>query len=1253
MNAPLPEHIRKALETVTLDDKYSLDYGRAFMSGVQALVKLPMLQRLRDAQAGKNTAGFISGYRGSPLGGYDQALWKADKFLKAQNIVFQPGVNEELAATALWGTQQLGFAPAGTRKFDGVFGIWYGKGPGVDRSGDVFKHANMAGTTPWGGVIAVAGDDHVAKSSTAAHQSDHIFKACGLPVFFPANVQEILDLGLHAFAMSRYSGVWAGMKTIQEIVESSSTAIIDPDRVQIQLPTDFQMPPGGLHIRWPDAALDQEARLFDYKWYAALAYIRANRLNHNVIEGPNDRFGIIASGKAYNDTRQALLDLGLDDATCRRLGIRLHKVAVVWPLEAQTTREFAQGLREILVVEEKRQVIEYQVKEELYNWRADVRPNVLGKFDEQEGDASGGEWSQPNPSSNWLLRAQADLTPTLIAQAIAKRLKKLGMPEHIVARMDARLAVLAAKDRAMTAGTGSNAERQPWFCSGCPHNTSTKVPEGSRAMAGIGCHFMATWMDRETIGFTQMGGEGTPWVGQAPFSKRPHMFANLGDGTYYHSGSLAVRQSIAAGVNVTYKILYNDAVAMTGGQPVDGTLSVPQIAQQMRAEGVQTIAVVSDDIEKWSDHSIFPAGVSFHDRRELDAVQKTLREVKGTSILIYDQTCATEKRRRRKRGKIVDPQKRVMVNSLVCEGCGDCGVKSFCVSVLPKETEFGRKRDIDQSNCNKDYSCVEGFCPSFVTVHGGKLKKGKAPDNSGANTAARLGDLPMPTFASALDKPWNILITGVGGTGVVTIGALLGMAGHLEGKGATVLDQTGLAQKGGAVTTHIRIAKSPDDIHAVRIAAGEADLVLGCDMVVVNDYWALSKIREGRSNVVLNSYEAMPGTFTTRPDMQFPAADIVSAVRTALGGNDSPESALQLVDATQLANALMGDAIAANLFMLGYAWQQGLVPISFDAIMRAVELNGAAIEMNKTAFAWGRLAVIDLPAVVAAAGVVRNAPTAAESTPNALRLLAPSASEGHESGIAQQNGELRSADELRHVPADASDRDWFMPLDDARLSRSLDEVVARRIAFLSDYQNIDYAKRYSDFIAKVRTAEQAKAPGSSDLSEAVARYAFKLMAYKDEYEVARLYTSGDFQKRVAQQFEGDYKIRFHLAPPLLAKKDAEGRLIKQEFGPWVFTAFKLMAKLRFLRGGALDIFGRTEERRMERKLIEDYFATVEGLLGKLDAGNVALAAEIASIPEHIRGYGHVKEAHLHKAKTREAELLTRWSAGPASAAKAA
>ncbi|MEY4909742.1 MAG: hypothetical protein RL260_3460, partial [Pseudomonadota bacterium] len=745
MNAPLPDAVRRSLDAVTLDDKYTLDHGRAFMSGVQALVRLPMLQQQRDKAAGLNTAGFISGYRGSPLGTYDQSLWAAKKHLAAQNIVFQPGVNEELAATAVWGTQQLDLFPQ-TKKHDGVFGLWYGKGPGVDRCADVFKHANMAGTARHGGVLAIAGDDHVAKSSTAAHQSDHIFKACGIPVFFPSTVQEILDLGLHALALSRYSGVWAGMKTIQEVVESSSSVSVEPDRVQILMPEDFQMPPGGLHIRWPDAALAQEQRLMDHKWYAALAYIRANRLNYNVVSTPNDRFGLIASGKAYNDMRQALADLGLDDDTCRAVGIRVHKVGVVWPLEATITREFARGLQEILVVEEKRQVIEYQIKEELYNWRDDVRPNVLGKFDEPDGDQTGGEWSMPNPSQNWLLRANADLTPALIAKAIARRLKKLGVPADIAARMDERLAVLDAKERQLADPVAGVGERAPWFCSGCPHNTSTRVPEGSRALAGIGCHFMAVWMDRSTVTFSQMGGEGVAWVGQAPFTTDTHVFANLGDGTYFHSGLLAIRQSIASGVNITYKILYNDAVAMTGGQRVgerpEGH-SVLQIMQSVLAEGVTKLVIVTDEPAKYDGAALLP-GVTVHHRDELDAIQRQFRELKGTTAIIYDQTCATEKRRRRKRGTLVDPAKRVVINELVCEGCGDCSVQSNCLSVEPVETEFGRKRRINQNTCNKDYSCVKGFCPSFITVEGGQLK-GKKKDAVRPNPFT-LPPLPEPSL---------------------------------------------------------------------------------------------------------------------------------------------------------------------------------------------------------------------------------------------------------------------------------------------------------------------------------------------------------------------------------------------------------------------------------------------------------------------------------------------------------------------------
>src|SRR5688572_30518486 len=1013
----------------TLEHKYSREKGRIYLSGVQALVRLPLMQRLRDEALGLNTAGFISGYRGSPLGGFDLELWRARKFLENAGVKFTPGLNEDLGATMVWGTQQTNLFPGA--KVQGVYGMWYGKGPGVDRTGDVFKHANAAGTSQFGGVLALAADDHACRSSTLPHGSEDEFVSAMMPILNPAGVQDILDMGLVGWAMSRYTGRWVGFKTIAETVESSASVDVDPMATRIVLPEDFEMPEGGLNIRWPDPPMNQEMRLHKYAVKAAQAFARANRIDRVVIDSPRARLGIVTTGKSYLDVLQALEYLGLDEQACADLGIRVYKVGMTWPLEPVGITNFAKGLEDIVVVEEKRAFIERQMKEYMYNWSGQ-RPSIVGKYDE---------------AGEWILPSTGELTPATIAGVIGRRIQKFHNSEHI----ENVLKWMAEKESEL-ALPRAQFPRVPHYCSGCPHNTSTVVPEGSRALGGIGCHYMVTWMDRSTDTFTHMGGEGVTWSGQAAFTETQHVFQNLGDGTYFHSGSLAIRQSVATGVNITYKILYNDAVAMTGGQPVDGTLSVPQIAHQVRSEGVQTIVLLSDDIEKWSDRSLFPSGVEFLDRKELDNAQKRLREVKGTSVLIFDQTCATEKRRRRKRGKMVDPQKRVAINSLVCEGCGDCGEKSFCVSVLPKETEFGRKREIDQSGCNKDYSCVKGFCPSFVTVHGGQLRKKK-----GVNSAELFAALPTPALPN-LDRPWNILITGVGGTGVVTIGALLGMAGHLEHKGATVLDQTGLAQKGGAVTTHVRIANDPADIHAVRIAAGEADLVLGCDMVVVNDYWALSKIRADRTQVVLNSYEAMPGPFTMRPDMQFPARDIVAAVKTALDGR-----APLLVDATALATALLGDSIATNSFMLGYAWQKGLVPLSFDSIDRAIELNGAAVKMNREAFAWGRLAAVDLAAVQQAAG------------------------------------------------AKSSDQIVELPMGDERLSHTLDERIARRVAFLTDYQNGAYAKRYSDLVAKVRAAE---APlGSAALTEAVARYAFKLMAYKDEYEVARLYTDTCFKEK--------------------------------------------------------------------------------------------------------------------------------------------
>ena len=1178
MNAPLPEAVRLALEKVTLEDKYALERGRAFMSGVQALVRLPMLQQQRDAMAGLNTAGFVSGYRGSPLGGVDQAMWSAKKHLAAHQVVFQPGVNEELAATAVWGTQQLDLYPD-KRKHDGVFGLWYGKGPGVDRSVDVFKHANLAGTARHGGVIAVAGDDHVAKSSTAPHQSDHVFKACGLPVFFPSSVQDILDMGLHAWALSRFSGLWVGMKTIQEVVESSTTVDIAPERVRIVLPEDFEMPPGGLHIRWPDPPLVQEARLMDYKWYAALAYVRANRLNHDVISGPNDRFGIIASGKAFNDTCQALADLGLDEDACGRLGIRLHKVNVVWPLEANITRAFAQGLQEILVVEEKRQVIEYQLKEELYNWRPDVRPNVLGKFDEPEGDVSGGEWSRPNPSGNWLLRAQADLTPAIIAKAIARRLKKLGVDADTAARMDARLAVLEAKERSLAAlaapGAAAPAERKPWFCSGCPHNTSTRVPEGSRAVAGIGCHYMVTWMDRSTSTFTQMGGEGVPWVGQAPFTTEPHVFANLGDGTYQHSGLLAIRQAIAAGVNITYKILFNDAVAMTGGQPVEGQMRVPEMTQELRAEGVKRIVIVTDTPEAYRAMPGMADGVTVRERTELDAVQRDLREIAGCTVLIYAQTCATEKRRRRKRGTMQEPAKRVVINEAVCEGCGDCGDKSNCLSVEPVETEFGRKRRINQNSCNLDYSCTQGFCPSFVTVEGGTLKKPK-PDK--AQDPEALAPIPEPALPPAA-QAWGIVVAGIGGTGVITIGQLLGMAAHLEGKGIVTQDAAGLAQKGGATWSHVQIADSAAAIHTTKVDTAKADLVIACDAIVAALPTTLAVMHPGRTGVALNSHGAPTAAFVHQPDWQFPLGPCQDTIAQQVG-----HERLFAFDAEQAAVKLLGDSIYTNPLLLGVAWQMGRIPLQRASLRRAIELNGVQVEKNLRAFEWGRRCAHDLAAVQA---------------------------------------QFQAAQVISIVRRPA-----------------LEELIQRRVDFLTGYQDAAYAQRFREFVQRVREAEQPLA--GTRLTEAVAQGLFKLMAYKDEYEVARLHTDPVFEQQLGAMFEGDFKVVHHMAPPLLAKKNARGEPVKQSYGPWMRGALKLLARMKGLRGTALDVFGRTAERREERALIEQYRACIEELLGGLTAQKLPLALQIARIPQQIRGFGHVKARHLAAARREWDALMAQW-----------
>src|SRR6201747_1985604 len=765
---------------ISLDQKYTQGSGHVFLTGIQALVRLPMAQIRRDRAAGLNTAGFVTGYRGSPLGGYDQQLFAARKHLEQYNVKFQPGVNEDLAATAIWGSQQLNLSPGA--RHDGVVGIWYGKGPGVDRCGDVFRHGNAAGSAKNGGVLCLAGDDHGAKSSTVPHQSDHAFISALMPYLYPSSIHEMIEMGLLGIAMSRYSGCWVGMKVITETVETTAEGDLTDEMTPFIIPADFEMPPGGLNLRWPDDRYDQDRRLQDYKGFAAVAFARANKVNRVTMDSPNACFGIMASGKSYEDIRQALRDLGITEDVAAKIGLRLYKIGMPWPLAAQGVREFAVGLEEIFIVEERREIVENQVKQELFNWRDDVRPRIVGKVDEHD---------------KRFLPFAEELSVASLASSLTERLLRLNLNPEVAAMLRAKADWFNGRQATQMQAV-AKLQRTPYFCSGCPHNTSTKIPEGSRAMAGIGCHGMAlSGPNRRTATISHMGAEGVTWIGQAPFTSEQHVFQNLGDGTYTHSGLLALRAAAAAGVNITYKILYNDAVAMTGGQPAEGGLTVSQIAHQVSAEGAKRLAVVSDEPEK-SPRNYFPAGATVHHRRELDAVQKELRDVKGLSVLIYDQTCAAEKRRRRKRGLYPDPPKRVFINERVCEGCGDCSAASNCVSVQPLETELGRKRRIDQSNCNKDFSCIEGFCPSFVTVHGGKLRKA---DRAAADPSALFADLPLPT-PPALDGAFNILVTGIGGTGVITIGALLGMAAHVDGKACSTLDFTGLSQKNGAGMSH-------------------------------------------------------------------------------------------------------------------------------------------------------------------------------------------------------------------------------------------------------------------------------------------------------------------------------------------------------------------------------------------------------------------------------------------------------------------
>jgi indolepyruvate ferredoxin oxidoreductase len=1136
--------------SVDLEEKYRIEAGEVFLTGVQALVKLPLVRQHVDALNGLKTAGFISGYRGSPLGTYDKQLWQERKRLEAQDIIFQPGVNEELAATAVWGSQQTGLFPGA--KFDGVFGIWYGKGPGVDRSGDAFKHANFFGTARNGGVLAFAGDDHSCKSSTLPNQSDFAFIDAEIPVLSPADIGEMLEFGMKGFDLSRFAGLWVGVKAIADTMDASATVRVDLNRYRTIAPEGVLEPEGGRNGRLHLTPPQQEELHRHFRLPAMMAFARANGFDRIALDGPSARIGIAASGKAYLHVRQALRDLDISDAQASALGIRIYKIGLVWPLDELGARAFAGGLETVLVVEERRDVIEHQLRGAAYGLPDGKRPEIVGKR-----DSSGAP----------LVPDVMDIDTADVTRAILRILPE----EWKTPRMKAVEASL------MTAAAPSLAApihvRTPYFCSGCPHSTSTRLPEGSRGMAGIGCHFLATYMNRNTDVYTQMGGEGALWVGQAPFTEEEHVFANLGDGTYFHSGSLAVRQALAAGRKMTYKILFNDAVAMTGGQPVDGQLTVPQIAAQMRAEGVQRIAIVSDDPDRHRGNPTLPAGVTIDHRSQLEAIQRALREEPGVSVMIYDQVCATEKRRRRKRGKMEQSTRRVLINASVCEGCGDCSRASNCLSVEPLETEFGRKRQINQSTCNQDFSCVDGFCPSFVSVYGAKPKRRAA-------VAHETGELPEPAVPGIGPDGYNILMTGIGGLGITSLAAILGMAAHIQNRQVRIMDQIGLAQKGGGVYSHLRIGEQGGELYSPRIGAGQADLLLAADIVGAHGKAGLPAMSADRTALISDSQVTPTAEFVANNAVSFESAAMLKRL-------EGQAKQAERCPAQTIASALLGDTIYANMILTGFAWQKGLVPLHRGAILRAIELNGASVEANKRAFEIGREAAMDLPRIMA---------------------------------------KISPAPEL---------------------STTADEIIALRAKELAAYQDEAYALRYKSLVEKIRAREKAIAPGSTALTEAVARNLYKLMAIKDEYEVARLYTNGEFEKRLNEQFEGGFKVSIHLAPPLLARRNpVTGHLEKRAFGPWVLKAMKLLAKGKGLRGTRFDIFGYTAERKSERALLLDYEARIERLLSEISPANLTAAAAYASVPDMIRGFGHVKAANMEKAEAKYAELEAALSAAP-------
>jgi indolepyruvate ferredoxin oxidoreductase len=1196
--------------TPSLDDKYTQPSGKIYLSGNQALVRLSIQQRMRDAAAGFNTGAYVSGYRGSPLGRFDMEMWRAKAILSGHNIHFRAAVNEDLAATALWGSQYIGSFPG--NKVDGVFGIWYGKGPGVDRSGDVFRHANSAGTSKLGGVLALAGDDHGAKSSTIVNFSDQIFQATGMPVLYPSNTQELLDFGLHGIAMSRYSGCWVGMKVVTDVVEGGGTIEVGVDLPRITIPELQAAPALGLQ-GWSargsiDPALVQEDRLYNHKLHAALAYVRVNGLNRVTHGIQSAKIGLVSAGKAYQDLLQALSELGLNDAALQTLGVTIAKIGCTWPLDPDFVRSFASGLETLLVVEEKRPLLEDQIKSALYDAaQTDASfkaPRIVGKYQ--------GAHLYASDRGAGVMPSTGETNPAMIAKSLVEL---LGLqPTHCGASSD------------MTSQTNTGAAskppiiRAPSFCSGCPHNRSTKLPEGSRALAGIGCHTIAMLQNpTTTTTVSHMGGEGAMWLGQQPFTDEKHVFANMGDGTYFHSGFMAIRQAIAAHAPMTYKILVNGFVSMTGGQPVDGELTIPRMAAELVAEGAYEVVVVSDDPDKYLDEPALklPASVTVYHRSELEVVQRRLREIPDLTVLIYDQACATERRRLRKRGKWVDPKKRSFINQAVCEGCGDCGKVSNCMSIEPVETVLGRKRKINQSSCNKDYTCVEGFCPSFVTVHGGELRKTALPSNETAARAQSAGiavssygepksstatptawPLAEPLLALAQDRVTSILITGIGGTGVVTVGQTLGMAAHLDGLHCTILDVTGLAQKYGAVMSHVRIAARADLLGANRISVGETDTLIGCDLIVSSGAECMNTLATGRTRAAVCTDLVPTAEFARNPEWDADAPALLATIEAKI---DTANVTSNFFSAPALAWAqkLMGDSISANMMLLGVAWQKGWVPITLPSLMQAIELNGVQIAQSKQAFEWGRRAAVD------------------------------------RDRVEQQVGKQLGTDPNLIVESPIQ---WV-----TKKTQSLEELIAHRTALLIEYGGASKGKvlanRYQSLLAKASATQGA----SDKLLRAIATQYFRLLAVKDEWEVARLYAAPEFAAQLKETFTGDFKIHFHLGAWPFAKTDpVTGNPIKAELGTWVLPVFKVMAKLRGLRGSMIDPFKRSEERVLADKLLSEYEGDIDWALGRLDSSNLNAAIQLANLPEKIRGYGHVRLAAAKALHAKREELRKRY-----------